>query len=148
MNDYDYDLSYFSSSNTPNRRSSDSNRYRRQAPKRRTGSGSAGNRNTNNRNQRNTRDTGSTRNTNGNRKKSTPANSRQRRTNKKKNRKRSLVFALIVILVLVIAVTVGIVKFNIDNSNRPFTFSRDVTVSDIDISGLTYEQALDKLKEN
>lgn len=148
MNDYDYDLSYFSSSNTPNRRSSDSSRYRRQSQPRRTGSSNAGNRNTNNRNQGYTRDTGSTRNTNGNRKNSTPANPRQGRTNKKKNRKRSLVFALIVILVLVIAVTVGIVKFNIDNSNRPFTFSKDVTVSGIDISGLTYEQALDKLKEN
>ena len=144
----DYDLSYFSSSNTPNRKSSSSNRYRRQAPKRGTGSGNVGNRSTNNRNQRNTRNTQSSRSTNVSRKQTAPANNGQRRTGKKKNRKRSLVFVLIVILVLAIAVTVGIVKFNIDNSNRPFTFSREVTVSGIDISGLTYEQALDKLKEN
>ena len=131
----DYDLSNFSSSKKSQPRRAGSGRYGRQ-PQRRTDS-----RNTNNSNR-------STPTPNGNRQNPRTVNSRQRKTNKRKNSKRKFVVVLVVILVLAVAVTVGIVKFNIDNSNRPFTFSKDVTVSGIDISGLTYEQALERLKEN
>ena len=131
----DYDLSNFSSSKKSQPRRAGSGRYGRQ-PQRRTDS-----RNTNNSNR-------STPTPNGNRQNPRTVNSRQRKTNKRKNSKRKFVVVLVVILVLAVAVTVGVVKFNIDNSNRPFTFSKDVTVSGIDISGLTYEQALERLKEN
>ena len=131
----DYDLSNFSNSKKSQPRRAGSGRYGRQ-PQRRTDS-----RNTNNSNR-------STNTPNSNRQKPRTVNSRQRKTNKRKNSKRKFVVVLVVILVLAVAVTVGIVKFNIDNSNRPFTFSKDVTVSGIDISGLTYEQALERLKEN
>ena len=131
----DYDLSNFSSSKKSQPRRAGSGRYGRQ-PQRRTDS-----RNTNNSNR-------STPTPNGNRQKPSTVNSRQRKTNKRKNSKSKFVVVLVVILVLAVAVTVGVVKFNIDNSNRPFTFSKDVTVSGIDISGLTYEQALERLKEN
>ena len=131
----DYDLSNFSSSKKSQPRRAGSGRYGRQ-PQRRTDS-----RNTNNSNR-------NTNTPNGNRQNPRTVNSRQRKTNKRKNSKRKFVIVLVVILVLAVAVTVGVVKFNIDNSNRPFTFSKDVTVSGIDISGLTYEQALERLKEN
>ena len=131
----DYDLSNFSSSKKSQPRRAGSGRYGRQ-PQRRTDS-----RNTNNSNR-------NTNTPNGNRQNPRTVNSRQRKTNKRKNSKRKFVIVLVVILVLAVAVTVGVVKFNIDNSNRPFTFSNDVTVSGIDISGLTYEQALERLKEN
>ncbi len=63
----------------------------------------------------------------------------------------ALIAVIAVAVVAAIAVTTGITLINLDKENRkkqPFRFSQGVSVSGLDISGLSYDDALDKIKKN
>lgn len=65
--------------------------------------------------------------------------------------KRAALIVLCVVLVVVVAATAGVVTMNLIKEykkSRPFKFSEEVSVEGIDISGLSYEDALKKLKKN
>lgn len=65
--------------------------------------------------------------------------------------KRIVIAVVSVLVVAAVVVTVGVVAINIDRENRkkqPFAFSQGVSISGIDISGLSYDKALEKVKEN
>lgn len=70
----------------------------------------------------------------------------------KSHKARNILVAIIAVAVVsVIAVTAGITIINLDRENRkkqPLKFSQNVSVSGIDISGLSYDEAMVKIKEN
>lgn len=71
---------------------------------------------------------------------------------KQSHKVRNVLIAVIAVAVVaVIAVTTGITMINLDRENRkkqPFRFSQGVSVSGIDISGLSYDDALNKITVN